>query len=125
MAFVDFQSAGPAVAGRSVVEAPAEATLSPLEWSVVRLARGDRMSSLRSAGGVSRALNLLLGKRASPVLADPRLEALRRTAVLGWHHGYTIPTGDLRAFQAAGFSADQYELMQTGISAARAKAARA
>ncbi|TRW14946.1 hypothetical protein [Glacieibacterium frigidum] len=125
MAFVDFHSAGPAVAARPPVAPSPEATLSPLEWSVVRLARNDRMSSLRGGGGVSKALNLLLGKRASPVLADPRLEALRRTAVLSWHHGYTIPTGDLRAFQAAGFSADQYELMQTGISAARAQGARA
>lgn len=125
MAFVDFQSAGPAVAGRAIAAPPQEAMLSALEWSVVKLARNDRMSSLRSVGRISKALSLLLGTRTSPVLADPKLEVLRRTAVLSWHHGYTIPSTDLRAFETAGYSADQYELLLAGISAVRAQGARA
>lgn len=121
MAFVDFQTAGPAVAGRPPVDALPQAMLSPFEWSVVGLARHDRMSSLRQAGGLTKAVNLLFGKRASPVLADPKLEALRRTAVLSWHHGYSIPSADLRAFEAAGYSSDHYELLLDGISAARSQ----
>lgn len=121
MAFVDFRSAGAAVAGHPFVDAVPEPKLSPLEWSVVRLARHDRISSLRNPGGLSKAFNLLRGKRASPELADPKLEALRRTAVLSWHYGYTIPSADLHAFEAAGYSLDQYELLLSGISATRSR----
>jgi hypothetical protein len=66
------------------------------------------------------AFGTLFGRsRPNPRLADQRLEALRRVAVLGWHYGYTIPTEELRAFLAAGFSLDQYELVQDSIGRAR------
>ena len=57
--------------------------LSALEWSVVALARGDRLSSLQAPGKFSTFLKRLFeGERPSPAFADKRLEALRRVSVL-------------------------------------------
>jgi hypothetical protein len=128
MAFVDFNSAGPSIAPRASYAVQLDraaglpdASLNALEWSVVAIARNDRLSSLRSPGGVSIALALVFGRRVSPSLADAKLEVLRRTAVLSWHYGYTIPSADLQAFLAAGYSLDHYELLLASISAARMK----
>ena len=83
---------------------------SPLEWSIVRLARMDRLWTIRPLGPLRRLWNWLTG-RGNPQLASERLEALRRIAVLSWHFGFTIPGRDVRDFLAAGFTADQYELL--------------
>jgi alkylhydroperoxidase family enzyme len=99
-------------------------SFSPIEWSVVALARGDRLTSLREPGRISMAMGALFGERTNPRLADPRLEALRRMSVLTWHHGYTIPSSELRAFCAAGFDAAQYELLVDSIAADQANARR-
>ena len=107
----------------SVAETPAPARLSALEWSVVMLAERDRLSTLRTPGRMAQAIALLFGDRPNPQLADPRLEALRRVAVLSWHHGYTIPSGEVRAFLSAGFTPDQYELVVDSISRGRATSA--
>ena len=63
---------------------------------------------------------LELGRRAggNPELANPKLEALRRMAVLTWHYGFTVPGDDVANFISAGFSPDQYELMAGSINAA-------
>lgn len=90
---------------------------SALEWSVIRLARVDRLWTIRPAGRLRRFWNWLLG-RGNPELANPKLEALRKMAVLTWHFGFTIPGDDVRDFLSAGFSADQYELMAESINAA-------
>jgi hypothetical protein len=89
---------------------------SPLEWSVIRLARVDRLWTIRPAGRPRRFWNWLLG-RGNPELANPKLEALRRIAVLTWHFGFTIPGEDVRDFLSAGFTLDQYELMARNITA--------
>ena len=58
--------------------------LSALEWSVVALARGDRLSSLQAPGKFSTFLKRLFeGERPSPAFADKRLEALRTTGGVG------------------------------------------
>ena len=130
MAYVNF-STDPmlAYAGsprHDVVAAP-ETGLSPLEWSVVALARRDRIGSLAQPGRVSIALGKLFGTwQKNPRLADARLEALRRMAVLSWHRGFAVPASELRAFLGAGFSAAHYETLLVSISAARLRrAARA
>lgn len=102
----------------SVAEAP---SLSALEWSVVAIARKDPLSTLHAPGRMAMAMGALFGDRRNPRLADPRLEALRRTAVLSWHRGYTVPSAALRAFYEAGYTPGQYELLVDSISAARAK----
>jgi hypothetical protein len=90
--------------------APAKPAFSPLEWSIIRLARVDRLWTIRTAGRVRKFWNWLIG-RGNPELANPRLEALRRMAVLTWHYGFTVPGRDIAEFLSAGFSSDQYELM--------------
>ena len=90
---------------------------SPLEWSVIRLARVDRLWTIRPAGFLRSFWNGLLG-RGNPELANPKLEALRKMAVLTWHFGFTVPGDDVAAFLSAGFTADQYELMAGSINAA-------
>jgi hypothetical protein len=59
-----------------------------------------------------------MGRNGTPELANERLEALRRMAVLSWHFGFTVPGEDVASFLSAGFSPDQYELMVRSISAA-------
>ena len=91
---------------------------SSLEWSVIRLARVDGLSTLRPAGRLRRFWKWLMGRSGSPQLANERLEALRRMAVLSWHYGFTVPGDDVADFVSAGFSPDQYELMVSSIRAA-------
>ena len=98
----------------------AEPQLSALEWSVVAVARNDSLASLREPGRLGMAMAALFGGRQNPKLTDPRLEALRRVAVLAWHHGYTLPVSEIKAFMKAGFSADQFETLLASISRGRA-----
>jgi alkylhydroperoxidase family enzyme len=97
-----------------------EPQLSALEWSVVAVARRDSLASLREPGRLGMAMAALFGSRQNPKLTDPRLEALRRFAVLAWHHGYTLPVSEIKAFLKAGFSADQFEMLLASISRGRA-----
>lgn len=104
-------------------EAPTSAArgFSGLEWSVIAIARRDRLASLKEPGRVATALGTLFGTWQNARLADGRLEALRRIAVLAWHKSYAVPLSELRAFLAAGFSLDQYETLQTSIGRGRAR----
>jgi len=97
--------------------APATPEFSGLEWSVIRLARIDRLWTIRPAGRLRNFWNWLIG-RGNPQLANPRLEALRRMAVLTWHFGFTVPGEDVSDFLSAGFTPDQYELMAGSINSA-------
>lgn len=122
LARIEQHTAQPLVFVPKVVPAPApsapEPEFSALEWSVIRLARGDGLSTLGEPGRFGRFWNWLMGRSASPRLASERLEALRRMAVLSWHYGFTVPGDDVASFLSAGFSADQYELMVRSIRAA-------
>ncbi len=101
-----------------------QAAFSGLEWTVVALARRDRLSSLGEPGRLAKALAGLFGLWRDSALADERLEALRRMAVLAWHKGYAVPISELRAFKAAGFTAEHYELLQASIGRGRALAGK-
>lgn len=102
----------------------AEGRFSPLEWSVVALSRGDPVSSLRSPGRVAIAMGNVFGMRQTPRLACPRLEALRRIAVLSWQRGFAVPGHEVTAFTTAGFTLDQYEVLVASISRTRAASSR-
>lgn len=102
------------------IAAPTE--FSALEWSVIRLARVDRLWTIRPEGRLRRFWNWLLG-RGNPRLANERLEALRRISVLSWNYGFTVPGDDVADFLSAGFSADQYELLVSSVSRASSVAA--
>ncbi|MBB4859091.1 hypothetical protein HNO88_002417 [Novosphingobium chloroacetimidivorans] len=124
MAFIEFTNAAPAalpIAHSALFAVPrgaprvAEVTpiitpepLSTLERRVVLLAREDGMETLRPRRKRSWLARLMLGPQApSPVLANERLEALRRLAVQAWHHGYTVPASALREAKQAGFDETQ------------------
>ena len=107
------------------IPAPAAAPeFSDLEWSVVRLARRDGLSTLRPFGRVRRFFRWLTGLGINPKLADPRLEAIRRISVLSWRFGWSVPGSDVADFVAAGFSPDQYELLVSSVRAAALSARR-
>lgn len=130
MAYVDFSDAPMAprhaVSARHEIERMETSRLSALEWSVVALAQRDRLSSLGTPGRLSVALGKVFGTGRSALhLADPKLEALRRIAVLSWHHGVAVPATELAAFFRAGFTAGQYHTMTASIAAARSRGARA
>ena len=92
---------------------------SPLEWTVIALARRDGLSSLETPGPVARALGSLFGLGRKSMLADQRLEALRRIAVHAWHRGYKLPVSEIKRFLGAGFSTGQYETLLASISTKR------
>ena len=120
MAKIDTQNAQPVVLP---IPTANSADFSPLEWSVIRLARIDRLWTIRASGRLRRFFNWLAG-RGNPSLANPQLEALRRMAVLTWHYGFTVPSGDIAEFLSAGFSTDQYELMAGRINSALGTSAK-
>lgn len=111
-------SKAPAIAGTA---APV-ARLTALEWSVVAMAERDRLSSIREPSRFIAALSAIFGIKRPNRLANEGLEALRRIAILAWHYGWNVPKSELAAFVAAGFSTDQFELIQNSIG--QAKAAR-
>ena len=98
--------------------------LSELERWVIALARRDGPATLRRPGLLSRMLEWVFGIKASTQLADPKLEALRRIAVLSWRRGYSVPSAEVRAFLSAGYSPAHYELVVDGISSVREMNAR-
>lgn len=128
MAFIDFNDAAPqalpaAVPLRAIENGTAGSSgpLTALERRVVELARDDGLETLqppRKRGWLAR---LILGPApASPMLANERLEALRRLAVQAWHKGYTLPASALREAQAAGFSEEQIGAVIDSIGRVRA-----
>lgn len=129
MAYMNFNgvAGGHAAAAHPVAQRVAKddaSRLSALEWSVVAIAQHDSLASLSAPGRISVALGALFGERQNPRLADTRLEALRRMAVLSWHHGYAVPAPELAAFHAAGFTAHHYETLLASISRGRAARSR-
>ena len=105
----------PAIVGT----APPPARLSALEWSVVAMAERDGLSSIREPSRFIAALGSLFGFRRANRLANGRLEALRRVAIFAWQHRWNVPKSELASFFEAGFTVDQYELIQNSIGQAR------
>jgi len=125
MAYLDHASAFAVTGGHAVLTSWAAADegktdFSPLEWTVIALSRRDTLSSLSTPGPLARALGGLFGLGRKSMLADPRLEALRRIAVHAWHRGYTLPVSEIKRFLAAGFSTGQFETLLASVAAKRA-----
>lgn len=117
MAYVAFDELGTIQQGDQTIALERE-RLSPLEWAVVVLARGDRLTSLREPGRFAVAMGTLFGGKGNTRLADPRLEALRRIAVLAWHDRVAVPAREIGDFLSAGFTAGQYQTMLDSIRTA-------
>jgi hypothetical protein len=80
-------------------------TLTALEWRVIELARDDSLKTLLPWRKRSWLGRLIMGPTPpSRMLADERLEALRRLAVHAWHAGYTIPASAIRHAVRKGYS---------------------
>ena len=96
----------------------AQSSFSPLEWSIIRLARGQDLSTIREPGLLRRFYYWLAGRRGNRGLANERLEALRRIAVLSWHFGFSVAGENVADFLSAGFTPEQYELLVASTHAA-------
>jgi len=92
---------------------------TPLQWRVIRLARGDSLSSLREETKIGEFLRFIFGWAPERPLADARLEALRRMTVMSWHRGYNVPSAEIEAFLAAGYTIAHYEALLAHIGQAR------
>jgi hypothetical protein len=88
------------------------------------MAEQDGISSIREPGRFIAALSSIFGLRRPNRLANERLESLRRLAILAWHHRWNVPKSELADFLAAGFSIEQYELIQNSIGQARVASRR-
>lgn len=82
---------------------PAESALSRQERTVVLLSRTDPLASIRDLSPVRRRLHAFFLSCIPNKLANPRLEALRRFAIL-LRVGREIGADEWRAFRAAGFN---------------------
>lgn len=85
--------------------APAEAVLTSLELRTVELSLADGRASLRAPRRVERLGALLFGSRRVSGLANPRLEALRRFAILYRLDGAGLDTVETLRAEEAGLSA--------------------
>lgn len=120
MAYLDIDAlyATPVV-GRAYAVSPSSPAFSALEWSVIALAKRDRLSSLKTPGRVSRALGSLFGLATASSLADPRLEALRRVSVHAWLRGFALPEVEVAQFLDAGFVKPQLEALLASVTGIR------
>lgn len=89
------------------------ALFTDLEWSVVDIARRDPLSSIQAPGRFASKVAELLGSRRTLPLADPRLEALRRFAVVDHHLGDRLPDHEVAHFVGAGFSMAHVRLLRS------------
>ena len=80
------------------------AVFTPVERSVIALARIDGPSSIRSPRLLARLARRLFGIGPANPLANPRLEALRRFAILARSSRGRPPRREIELFLAAGFT---------------------
>lgn len=81
--------------------------LTPLERAVIALSCKDPISSLRPGG---RRRGWIMGLPTGPLpLANPRLEALRRYAILRRVHGAAKIEAERERLREAGFGHEQIE----------------
>ncbi|MGF7150549.1 hypothetical protein FHS96_004207 [Sphingomonas zeicaulis] len=112
MAYVAFDEWSYASAARAVatatVAAPAvddEPVFDALEERVIALAAADTRWSVRPRGVLGRLVERLFGFAPANPLADPRLEALRRFAVIARTSRGRPPEDEVASFLSAGFPA--------------------
>ena len=118
MAYLDTDSGFSPPRLAQAVADPKRASFSPLEWTVIMLAKGDSLASLRTPGRLSRALGSVLGLGAKSRLADPRLEALRRLSVHAWQRAASLPAAEVMRFLEAGFNTAQLGTLMRSITVA-------
>ena len=120
MAYRAFEAWEAAPSGQieSPVTGDPQSRFAPLELTVIALAEADPVASI---GGVptrfGRAFERWFGFERPKPLADARLEALRRFAVLARVTWGRLPVEEVRHFLAAGFTRFQARLLQRRAAA--------
>jgi hypothetical protein len=126
MAYMDFQAGSAlevAETHHDLLEAlVAQADFSPLEWTVISLARHDRSDAGSLPAELRRIMTLLFGERIARPLANARLEALRQAAVAIWNRR-PLAEPDVAAFDRAGFTSGHLNVLRMAISSERQAAA--
>ena len=93
-------------------------SLGPAQWAVVDMARADGPRGARPRGFIGRLLHLLIGIPGPRPLANRKLETLRSFAIAAWFAD-EIPTRQMRAIFAAGFSSNDAARIINYVAAAR------
>lgn len=96
--------------------APDAPLFTPLELTVLRLARTESVRAAQEHGPVRRLAGRLFGLPPANGLADERLEALRRFAIVARHRSGDV-TKRLPDFLARGFTPLQAGALVSGYSA--------
>jgi len=128
MAFMDFRANSPHAAAatqQDLIDALVEQVdFSPLEWTVISLARHDGHRGRPLPAELRKIISLLFGERVTRPLANPRLEALRRAAVAIWHRR-PLAEPDAAAFGRAGFTSGHLNVLRMAIASQWGDAAAA
>jgi hypothetical protein len=95
----------------------AEVGFAPLELKVIALAEADPVASIGPPRRLHRFFERWFGFKLPNPLADERLEALRRFAVLARVTGGRLPAEEVKHFLTAGFSLFQARALQRRASA--------
>jgi hypothetical protein len=105
MAYLAFDFAAqadraPALSGR-------DAGFSAIETAVIRLARTDKLATIRPPSRIGAFVRRFFGLAAANRLADPRLEALRCAVVMCRHGRRGLTEEQVGALVAQGFRFEQ------------------
>lgn len=122
MAYVDTRPNEMVWSTRFVARAPAriEPLLQRVERDVLLASRRDKVSSLGRKTPLGRRIGRMLGLQTANRLADPRLEALRRFAVLLRRRDDRLSATEQARLVTAGFSPLQVAEVRRLIEAERA-----
>jgi hypothetical protein len=100
---------------------PAEAALTALELRTLQLSQADGRASLRAPRRIERLGAMLFGSRRVSGLANPRLEALRRFAILYRLEGAALDMAETARAEAAGLSAAMLDGVRRIVDGGRAR----
>jgi hypothetical protein len=101
----------------AAADRPNAAGFDPLELKVIALAEADPVASIGPPKRLHRFFERWFGFKLPNPLADERLEALRRFAVLARVTGGRLPAEEVKHFLTAGFSLFQARALQRRASA--------
>lgn len=97
--------------------------LEELERQAVLVSRSDDARSLRTSGRIDRFKALVFGHRPASRLADERLEAIRRYAVLYRLKGAELDSREVAVANSIGISAAKLALVRSMVDRGRLPAA--
>lgn len=103
---------------RATLSRVAEPALSAIERDVISASLRDPVWSLGPSGRVRRALHWIFDARRPNPLADARLEALRRFAVLIRHFGDRLDSAEADRLALAGYSPSQIRIAARQVASA-------